>query len=766
MNAAKTLDGNPPASAPRSHRGGLFAPAAAALLLAALALRLLAAWAARVPLDPDCAVVHRMTRAIAFDGARPLFFWGQAYLAPFEQLLGAILLRIGCPILFAPPLATAVFSFAVFAIALRLFFLADGRKTALLGGLLLLAGPMDFALFQVAPRGGYIAILLLALLALPAGSRLACGIGTRAPASRLLLQAFLLGLLAGLGIWQSFLVLPYPAAAACGIALALFRARAPFKRWLGIFAAGLAGLLAGGAPFWAYNALHGFESFAFSQSALSLSFRVRGVLAWKHFVLLFAKDAAWAPWAAAGAAALAVVGTILLFRRRAARPPLARELLLEAALASAFWALAYLFSGFVATPTARYFLPVVPLLAFAVSAFLSRIPFGWLFAVLLAFAQIFSAAARFGRTADDGEKLLRRAAGFAETARAARADAIYAPLPRFAAVLHLPDDLPLVSARKAFDPTLRRNAERARNPLYDAGEDLFGRFLGQSCGEADRFGRFLGNARSAWATAEELPPGSFPGPAELSDGATTCLRATEDGSPVVCEWRFPDSPCIGFVVLSFAAANERETVALERLRGGKWEPVLPRGGLPHWMWSGPRAYPEKGDRAILALDGVPADGIRLSVEGDAWELREVRFLGPVGETPPREELSGDGAIWRALAGASANGVFVCGARWAANRVAEAGGEPARILGLDPAAWPEGRRTGNVPEGLPLAVAAEGPDAAAVRRFWRDRGLEEETPAGGNWTVFRGTAPAGAFWDGTRFLSREGTVDGSAPAPLE
>ncbi|MBQ7251446.1 MAG: hypothetical protein IJS32_02465 [Kiritimatiellae bacterium] len=766
MNAAKTLDRAPQASAPRPHRGGLFAPAAAALLLSATALRLWAAWAARVPLDPDCAVVHRMTRAIAFDGARPLFFWGQAYLAPFEQALGAILLRLGCPLIFAPPLATALFSFAVFAVALRFFFLADGRRTALLGGLLLLAGPTDFALFQVAPRGGYIAILLLALLALLAGSRLACGIAAKAPASRLLPRAFLLGLLAGLGIWQSFLVLPYPAAAACGIALALLRARAPAKRWLGVLAAGLAGFLAGGAPFWAYNARHGFESFAFSQSALSLSCRVRGFLAWKHFVLLFAKDAPWAPWAAAAAAALAIAGTASLFRRRAARPPLARELLLESALAGAFWALAYLASGFVAAPTARYFLPAVPLLAFAAAALLSRIPFGRLFAVLLALAQIFSAASRFAQTADDGEKLLRHAAAFEETARAAGADAIYAPLPRFAIGLHLPENLPLVSARKAFDPALRRAAERARNPLYDAGEDAFGRFPARSGGEAERFGRLFGNARSAWATAEEIPPASFTGPPELSDGATTCLRAPEEGAPVACEWRFPDSPRIGFAVLSFAAANGRETVACERLRDGIWEPVVPRGGLPRWMWSGPRAYPETGNRALLALDGAPADGIRLSVAGDAWALQEVRFLGPARTMPPREELSGDDAVWRALGRESAGGLFFCGARWAANRVAEAGGDPRRIFGLDPAAWPEGRRTGDVPEGRPLAVAAEGADAAAVRRFWRDRGLERETPAGGNWTVFRGTAPAAAFWDGTRLLSREGTVDGSAPAPLE
>lgn len=748
MNAVKTVDASPP----RTRGDRIFAAGILLLLFLALAFRIWAAWQVRIPRDPDGTAVHLMTRAIA-QGETLLFFWGQAYLAPFEQMLGALCLRLGCPLLFAPPLATALFSFALFAVALRLIFLAGGRKMAFIGGLLLFAGPPDYAAFQVAPRGGYMSIILLSLLILLAGSRLACALSEKAGNARLLPLAGLLGLLAGLGIWQSFLVLPALAATGCGILLSLVRSRTPWRRLASLLAAGCLGVLAGGAPFWLYNATHAFASFDFSQNALSLPVRDRALFAWDNFVRLLSRKAAWGSLAAKATILASLAGAFFLWRNRAARPQRAGEILLEAALSLAFLGTFYLSSGFVATATARYLLPAVPLLAFALAALLARIPGGWALAVLLAVAQTASAIAGFRHAAAEGGHLVRAAASLESTAENARADAVYMPFRNFPLALHLPDGLPLVSSRKAFSPALRRACELARNPLYDKRDASFKEFLLQSGGEARPAGRLCADARPAWNHAAEIPPEDFSGPAELADGTTAGLSASADGTPVAFEWVFPEPRAIGFLFLGFSGASGRETVVIERDAGdGTWETVVPETGLARWAWSGPRAYPENADRAILALDGKPAARLRLSVGGTGWTLQEVRFLAPAGPAPdaPEELRAEEDAAWKTIAEEIRGGALFAGGRWAANRVAEARGDPHAIWGLDPAAWPESRRTGELPAGGRLVVAAEGAHAATVRRNWRGNGLEAESPAG-DWTVFRGISPEGVFWDGTALL---------------
>jgi len=759
----------PDSPAPRLAR--FFPAAVALLLLLALLFRLWAAWQVRIPLDPDGAVVHRMTRAMAFDGARPLFFSGQAYLAPFEQALGALALRLAPALgFFAPPMATGLFSFAVFALALRLVFLADGRKTALIAGLLLLAGPLGSAVFQVAPRGGYMAIILLSLVSLWVASRLACLLRAPAPSpARVLSFSFLLGLVAGLGIWQSFLVLPALGAAGLGVLLALVRSRAPFKRWAAVATAGLAGTLLGGAPFWLYNATHALASFEFSQTALVLSPRGRVLAAWGNFVRLAGQKAAWAPWAAGVALVSCLAGAFLLFRSRATRSPRGNEVILAFAVALSLLLGVYLASGFVITRSPRYLLPAVPLLVLPLAALLSRVPAGWILALLLSAAQCTAAAKAFRATAGAAEGLRKSAAALEETARSLDADAIITAVAHLPQSLHFTQPIPLTGVRKSFEPSVRRAVELARNPLYDTRESAFGGFLAQSAAEARREGPFAGCARPTWNRAAEIPPDTFSGPAELTDDATTALVAPADGATERLEWTFPASPSLGFLWLDFAVATGKEVARVECRRGSRWETVASDTGLARWTWSGPRAYSETGGSVVVALDGQPAEAVRLSLTGDEWQLREVQFLSPAPPAPAGEDIlraeAEEDALWREVAGLTRSGTCFAGARWAANRVAEAGGDRTRIVGLHPLPWPGAERTGLLPAGGPLAVAAEGAHASAVRRFWEGKGLESETTAGG-WTLFRGTAPANAFWNGTRLLFFAGTVDGSAPAPLE
>src|SRR5215510_8652508 len=77
--------------------------------------------------QPDFAVSVLMSRAIAFEGERPVFFWGQGYLGTIGCYLTALLFRLlGTSI----PLAAAV-SLAVWAAGVGVTTALAGR---LLGG--------------------------------------------------------------------------------------------------------------------------------------------------------------------------------------------------------------------------------------------------------------------------------------------------------------------------------------------------------------------------------------------------------------------------------------------------------------------------------------------------------------------------------------------------------------------------------------------------------------------------------------------------------
>lgn len=237
-----------------------------ALLLAA-GLKLALALADRFPFNADEAIVALMARHI-LQGARPIFFYGQAYMGSLDAFLAAA--------------GFAIFGQQIWVIRLiqGLLYLGVLATTGLLGrqafgsprvgalAMLLLAIPVvNVTLYTTISLGGYGEALLLGNVSLCLGLHLAGQM--RQGGSGRWYEWLLLGLLTGLGLWAFGLALvfslpvliyllwlSFPAASEVGQSLdqrlgAAARRTGPY--WLALALGGLIGAW----PWLAYALQHG-----------------------------------------------------------------------------------------------------------------------------------------------------------------------------------------------------------------------------------------------------------------------------------------------------------------------------------------------------------------------------------------------------------------------------------------------------------------------------------------------------------------------------
>lgn len=187
-----------------------------------------------------------MALHIAYAGAHPIFFYGQAYMGALEAYLAAALFRLFGPSLFLLRLAVILLSTAalgcIYLLARRLY--PPGLAVAALA--ILALGPPEALDREIFAGGGYAETLLFGALAL-----LLAHVVARSPREadtpRRLAHFAGLGLAVGLGLWSDALVVPFVLAAL--VLVARFCRRELFSR------AGLC-LLVGGvvgvAPLLAY----------------------------------------------------------------------------------------------------------------------------------------------------------------------------------------------------------------------------------------------------------------------------------------------------------------------------------------------------------------------------------------------------------------------------------------------------------------------------------------------------------------------------------
>jgi 4-amino-4-deoxy-L-arabinose transferase-like glycosyltransferase len=352
--------------------------ALASALLSLIGRALLTA-AGAVSFHADEAVVALMARHI-LEGARPIFFYGQAYMGGLDAYLTALGFAVlGESVMTVRLVQMILYALVVLASCGLAYRLTGSRGAVTIVGVLHGFAPALLTLYSTATLGGYNETLLFGALLL----WLTFDVTGEYPRSRW--RWLLLGLTAGIGWWTNFLIAVYALPAAILIVQRLVRGdRRAVVTGIGL---ALGAFMIGSLPFWDFNLREGFASFGFlfnlgdpsrfaSLGAASPP-PLERLIAFA-FIGLPALIGLRFPWSAGYfllpigvlVGALLTIGVVVALRSAA--------LTARARLTLGVWlggfAVIFLLSRFSADPTGRYFLPIyLPLtIAFAVFALSAR----------------------------------------------------------------------------------------------------------------------------------------------------------------------------------------------------------------------------------------------------------------------------------------------------------------------------------------------------------------------------------------------------------
>ncbi len=196
----------------RNRSIGVDEGAALGIVVLAACLRMVLVSQGWPQLSSDEGTMGLMALHIAYHGGHPTFFYGQAYMGPFEAYLGAVFFHLIGPSVFALRLGVIVL-FVLFLVSMYLLTsLLYTKKLALLTLVLLSFGSSEMLFRQLAAEGGHAETLLFGAALLLFASWLALtaaeNLSTRQVKWRSLAYGGF-GCLVGLAIWSDFLVLPF-----------------------------------------------------------------------------------------------------------------------------------------------------------------------------------------------------------------------------------------------------------------------------------------------------------------------------------------------------------------------------------------------------------------------------------------------------------------------------------------------------------------------------------------------------------------------------
>ncbi len=578
----------------------------ALLTVAALVVRTYFAWIGQWSTDPDRGVASLMAMHMAEGRAWPVFFYGQGYMGSLEPLVASLFCRLFGVSGFTVCLGTAV---PAALMLIPIFFLTRriaGPFAGAAAAAFLVVGPDAFVAYTSSPRGGYTAILVLNTLILLLAARLADLLWQKRTPQHA--EGVGLGVCGGLGWWVGPMVLP--ALGTAGLVLAVALRGRLWHRSIGQAALGF---LAGSAPWWWWNAQHGWISLSMRKAVGGVNAReTLGVLTLRIWRLLGWPETGWSATAlvallGGGLSLIAVLAASRAWRERRWE---ALWALAAVALYGLLFSGAYSVSSFSRINTMRYVLPILPVLAvFAgvLAALAARAHRGLGFLVLAPFVlppiylQI-----TLPPEGPAEKKMVLAAPKFADLLAREGIDVVFAEYAWHWANFATLGKVPLVEPAGDAAPVNDRAGLLARHPAYWPNGDFAG-FLRRTQSEKRILNTALGKiytdlqpCAQAWrvldAAAVEAVHGSEgDGPAYVMDGNLDTAWAGESAAtmPVpLIEITFRQPTAVaGLLLFSrddqfplYAAVEGRENAE------APWAPLVPEGYMSGWYWSGPQAY--------------------------------------------------------------------------------------------------------------------------------------------------------------------------------
>lgn len=354
------------------------------ITLIGLTIRVCMAWAMRYPAcNGDFSIIGLMARHMALGTDYPVFAYGVAYMGSLEPALAALLAKLLHIEIsaFIVNLSPAL----VGTLLLPLLYLfgrdAGNRRAGLLAMLYCLVGSDTLLHNSVAPRGGYMNVMVCGLLAL----WLACRIATRERRGEPVSWRtyFWMGLAAGIAWWTTQLIVVFLLAAIVVLTIGF--------RWrmvkMGLLPA-LVGVLLGSLPWWIWNITYQWGSLDFGGSMARLPFS-QGIVSFGHMFLRLIEMDPLASWRGAPRLLILLglvacfVGVLIWERLHKAQDE-RFFYRLGVLLLALFMIGIYSTSGFSRVNTTRYLLPLFPALAIVVAVSCNwllerfKFPWGWL----------------------------------------------------------------------------------------------------------------------------------------------------------------------------------------------------------------------------------------------------------------------------------------------------------------------------------------------------------------------------------------------------
>lgn len=765
-----------------------------AVLAAAAAARVWAAWVGRLFTAPDPTVVGLMAKHMAEGTDWPVFFYGQSYMGSLEPATSALFVKFMGATGFAVGLGTVAWSVAALW-ALWQWGKAAGGEAAGFWSLVLGAvGGAVYFQYQTAARGGYMTALWIGSTAVWLAAR--WGARWRDGAEVRGREVFALGALAGLGLWNNMIT---AAALATAGLLALAGMRGRFWRHWKALGCGVGGAVLGASPWIGHVLARGMDVFGVASIGQHEPLRMALSRAWERF-LTFQTGMAVPRWSLAMAAlalALAAAGAWGLARDWKGA---ASERRFAGAGALAFcgiFSAVYVVSGFAALNTSRYLVPLGPGLAVlgGMAAGRTRGGRGWRAVWGVAAAGLVAAECWWAWTGVAGDEARRREKAakweiLTGEAVSCGAEALMAPLQYYALNFSTGEKVAVSDGRQGFHEPTRLAAEMAERVAYMRNwmgvqaflerEGVPFRVLDSGIvtthGRARERGREWGaeavaEVRSDDFVARAIAPSAGRGMREsLLDRDENTILALRDGwetEPARMEITFREPIPLTEARLQFDQIQPGylhtwiRGVGFEVKEGGVWrrcgaeeEAVVPLD------WSVGRVYASNGDGASFPLEGVEAaEALRVTIcpkrmveaSWPAWQwgVAEILLFGGEDETEgdgrsPEEavdELGGDREWWEGTA-------YVMAPRWAANRLWKRWGVPAeKLTGLNPRIFPMAGGE-SVPawvgveygarrlDGRAFGVLSERRYALGTRRLLERIGLAAAERDLGPFTLFR------------------------------